>query len=1012
MKKIYLLMALLLVLLKVNAQIDTTNLAGKYEYIFQQLDRNQIPTGFIDERAFPLISLKPFNGILTDSNKVNIDTWRGLYFTINSACLLISNPFPSIITANNNIATHNTSPNTSIPIALLLGKYNSVKSYAFSSNLLSIVNDQVLDVPNRSENPYLTQSLFAASPAKAKYPDENFSLIFKSDLFYTNSGLTVSNLYIDFDDGYGYRSASWNTAISPSYTSSGDKTLKFKLAMSDNSIYECYSDIYIDQINNIQLQRYNPDVASFTQPFNATSSHSGGNAVVRLSVNNSSGHIQKPLIVVEGYDAFSVAPTLAEGNYSYANFIAAINVPTTYNFDEALDDTASYDLVFIDYARGTDNIVRNAALLQEVITWVNSEKGSSTEQNVVMGISMGGLVARYALANMTKNNIATQTRLLITHDSPHQGANVPVGLQKLAFAVGGVDVFGYKIRDVFPSYQEAVDLLNEPATEELLKYRVTSEFSNITNNTYLASVYKPMVTFLPSGPQPTYRFIATSQGSECGTPLFAPGSNILNIQGSAGALIPLLLTTAKASLEIQANALPNIGSSGTVAKVRFMAKVKLFGFITIAKDFYNYTSNIPSSTFLPIDGATGGTSPIGTLDASGTGASGFFPLLYNYSANLNTATIGNFCFVPTASALDVQNFDNASLSGIYINGWSPTNPSSAETFITQESFGSGVFNEQHTNFTARNAHWLFNEMENISNNTLNCSSSCSPPVNSNIIQGSSQFCTTATYEVPNLPAGAGVIWTISPTSGVASLTTSGNIATLTKIGNGRVNIEGAVSSSCASYIFSKNGIIVGSPLPTDDGVWIDDDGIYPLDQTVNNTESQTIYINLFNTAYSNYSWTDFYYRGDVVWYHQAGSDGLVIQFQNPNSGDYVGFDLNASNSCGSNNSPLFFYYEGGSSYYYKTFPNPTNNTVSVNLVNSSEMIGKLPQHIAEKIKVPPTVLKMEMIDKIGNSVLENKIKNKNSPLEFDISWLKPDVYTILLHLDNGKTEAHKIVKSE
>ena len=64
MKKIYLLMALLLVLLKVNAQIDTTNLAGKYEYIFQQLDLNQIPTGFIDERAFPLISLKPFNGVL------------------------------------------------------------------------------------------------------------------------------------------------------------------------------------------------------------------------------------------------------------------------------------------------------------------------------------------------------------------------------------------------------------------------------------------------------------------------------------------------------------------------------------------------------------------------------------------------------------------------------------------------------------------------------------------------------------------------------------------------------------------------------------------------------------------------------------------------------------------------------------------------------------------------------------------------------------------------------------
>lgn len=56
MKKIYLSCILLLAVLKVSAQIDTTTLSGKYEYVFQQLDRSQIPTGFIDERVFPLIT--------------------------------------------------------------------------------------------------------------------------------------------------------------------------------------------------------------------------------------------------------------------------------------------------------------------------------------------------------------------------------------------------------------------------------------------------------------------------------------------------------------------------------------------------------------------------------------------------------------------------------------------------------------------------------------------------------------------------------------------------------------------------------------------------------------------------------------------------------------------------------------------------------------------------------------------------------------------------------------------
>jgi hypothetical protein len=109
-------MALLLIIVKANAQIDTTTLSGKYQYIFQQLDRNQIPTGFIDERAFPLISFTPFNGLLTDSNKVDIDTWRALYFTLGTACLLNQNPFPAITTVNNSITTYGSAPNTSVPI--------------------------------------------------------------------------------------------------------------------------------------------------------------------------------------------------------------------------------------------------------------------------------------------------------------------------------------------------------------------------------------------------------------------------------------------------------------------------------------------------------------------------------------------------------------------------------------------------------------------------------------------------------------------------------------------------------------------------------------------------------------------------------------------------------------------------------------------------------------------------------------------------------------------------------
>jgi triacylglycerol esterase/lipase EstA (alpha/beta hydrolase family) len=59
-------------------------------------------------------------------------------------------------------------------------------------------------------------------------------------------------------------------------------------------------------------------------------------------------------------------------------------------------------------------------------------------QNIILGYSMGGLVARYGLAQMVRNGQNTQTRLLLTLDSPHHGANFPLGLQHLALAAASV----------------------------------------------------------------------------------------------------------------------------------------------------------------------------------------------------------------------------------------------------------------------------------------------------------------------------------------------------------------------------------------------------------------------------------------------------------------------------------------------------------------------------------------------------------------------------------------------
>ncbi|KQM75240.1 hypothetical protein ASE74_20695 [Pedobacter sp. Leaf216] len=812
MKKKLSLFILLLSIGFITRAQDTTSLEGKMKFMFAQLSRADISSGFLEERSFPLTSLRPFNGTLTDSNKVNISTLRAGYFTLYSGNMLPSNPLLPIDSINNRIGHHLPIQNTS-PIVITFGKFNSFKPDALSSNLVTIDGADVLhDVLNRSANPYLLRSLFLASPVNEDFASGNFSLVFKPELFFTNSGLTASTLYIDFDDGQGYHATVWNSPISPSYNTAGAKNIKIKVVFSDNSSYECYSPITVKEVTS--YERFNPDSYSTFETFYATANHSGGRTFVRYSSQNSTGHLRKPLIVAEGFDPSATAPTLGGANYTHTDFVKALTRVSDlgYDFNYQLDDVAGYDLVFIDYNNGTDDIVRNANLFKSVLSWVNADKalGGSTQQNVVMGVSMGGLVARYALADLTKNNVPTQTRLLITHDSPHQGANVPVGLQEVALNIGRANLAGFSVESILPQYAEIARIMASPATKQLLTYRVETHvntlipgydflsyfYTTIESNTWLNSVYRPMITFSASDPQPTYRFIATSQGSECAVPVATPGSTLLNVQGNAVAALFPFLASAKANATIEANALPNMWSNGQVSKIDMSFKVYLFGFLRVKKDVFKSIKTINNSSFLPIDGAPGGTSPIGSLSVGGS-ISGvqsldflFFKLFY---AAGGSGTLNNFTFVPTVSALDIQNTNLETLSKPYVGGVSPADhPSTAANFIAQGAVQASS-NERHTQFTARTSQWLYNEMENVAGNNLNCSGTCFPAYGLTLT-GPAVMCDEATYTVNNLQAGQTLVWSVEGPGVISS--SSGSQATVTRSDYGLGKVKASVVSNC------------------------------------------------------------------------------------------------------------------------------------------------------------------------------------------------------------------------
>lgn len=751
--------------------------------LFAPLDKSQVPTGFLAEDALPLVPLDVFNGTLTDSSRTSPDGFRYLYATLYSAHVSGTQPLLSMqdYNARTAAAVAAVGP-TVIPIMVQRVEYATVRPDAFSANLLAYSNGQVRDVAGRAQNPYLVRTAFAAAPTSSYSTTSTVSLVLSSALEVRSTGIPISNRYLDFGDGRGYLIATPDQPLTASYSTTGPKRIKVRYTYSNTSILESWFDI---TVLNIAASPAAATVGSggkgystlgtFDGRVNPVSGvRAGGTAYVILGASHT--QITKPFIVAEGFDPSDVAP-LIQRNLNINDFTTATFTSGTFNFYNSYIN-AGYDLIYIDYDRGTGDVLLNAALFEEVLNRVNAAKVGS-EQNVVMGISMGGVIARYQLADMVKNNRPTQTRLLILQDSPQRGANVPLGIQAL-LRQANINFGSFTIFDINKYLQQATALLDSPASQQLLLYRATNATSGFAANTFIEGAYRQKITF-PAGQTPPYQIIAASQGSQCGTPLFAPYTELLRLDGKIFiSPLPWIKRTTYYAQTI-VNAIPAGGQSNRVATLQLYTILRLFGFINLRVNFIRQDYSCPSG-LLAVDGVAGGTNYIGGYIPAGVlpppasyGFGPFFQLAYSYTFTQN------FCFVPTASALDLNDFNQTTLGGKNINGISSASFTRTNGFIAyspQEnptSTTSAYSNEFHTTFTARNTEWIFNKMQNLASPSSYCSTECSPPVTSTIT-GPTQLCpgATAIYTVSNLPANAQVRWSVSPSGIVTPNSGMGN----------------------------------------------------------------------------------------------------------------------------------------------------------------------------------------------------------------------------------------------
>lgn len=133
-----------------------------------------------------------------------------------------------------------------------------------------------------------------------------------------------------------------------------------------------------------------------------------------------------------------------------------------------------YDLVLIQFDQGTDRIQNNAGVIEDAIRKVHKR---TDEELVLIGLSMGGLVARYALTRMEHEAQARReqreragqiewpehsehrVRCFVTWDTPHQGAYTSLAVQW----------FVHAFRDANPALGKRAEHLDSPANQQFMR---------------------------------------------------------------------------------------------------------------------------------------------------------------------------------------------------------------------------------------------------------------------------------------------------------------------------------------------------------------------------------------------------------------------------------------------------------------------------------------------------------------------------------------------------------------
>lgn len=656
----------------------------------------------------------------------------------------------------------------------------------------------------RNSNQYVfdkySNTIIAPLAIRKKGVITNF--YFDSKIFVNTTNNKITSIKTNFDDGKGFVSTKLDQGIPVIYPSEGKKEIQFEINFENGDKIIRKSTLTVSYSNSdvARLFRRAPTLISATRtPDLAIYGEldlSAGKCEYEI-FTSPDGIFDKPIYVIDGFDPTDSRNTTAV--YNLLTYVDGGGV--TQNLGDRIRNEEGFDIVIVNFPTytntlgniidgGADYIERNALSVVTVIETLNAQK-VGTEQNIIIGPSMGGLISRYALRFMEQNSISHQTRLWISFDSPHYGANVPIGLQHLFnyFAYGYGDSNGVK-----PLINS---MLRSPAAKQMLIDHFQAHIAAgagqpLGDDPIVPSSGLPLT---PTG-YPGFRNNFQNRMNTMGFPQTTRNVSMINGSG--------LLAKFKDKSNNDIN--PGFDFIGTASSQANIDTGDVFAFInTRALTFCEYMPNanvqetivdvdiqaqiffwVTQDSFLATAKQSAGSngvdsSPGGLFDMSGLADSlpPGDPVLTNF---LGAMKADKFSFIPAVSGMGLNIAGNitANQPNYYFNinlgakdlPWDGTTTTTSNTTPFKNWYLPPT-NENHVTITQENADFAWCEIvkpdvdfENIGSDTFTaCQGTNASFTFSNNIHG----CNSITYTTTGQPAGS--IISFSP----STITADGNV---------------------------------------------------------------------------------------------------------------------------------------------------------------------------------------------------------------------------------------------